>query len=254
MGEKAAEKILAAATRFWDENENSSPKKIIDFAKNALKYSESVFIAVNKDNDRSSALLALSSLNNKRINAFAVSPWGFTAALNALTLKATGAKFKYLLCQSVEVAIIPSIIEKMVSHMDNRTVVIGAALPGHDFQPGKTAKGNGFTNPWNTCSIWNLRYLAPFGFLLAGEYPSNPAMAGEEEVVTISAIQKIHPESKAKLVKIDGIKWKTDFKDPKRLLYQKEKMLTKNIKIKTQLEYIGLEPPKIMHIDMTFNN
>lgn len=250
-----AKKFLATATRYWNENKNSSPKKIIDFAKKTLRYSKSVFIAVNKDNDESNALLALSSLKNNRVNAFAVSPWGFTFALNALIRKAANEKFKYLLFQSVEVATMPSMIEKMMSYMDNDVAVAGAVLPDHNFQPGKTVNGNGFTNPWNTCSIWNLKYLAPLGFLLAGEYPPNPAMAGEEEVAAISAIQKIHPEAKAKLVKIKGVEWKTDFKkDPKRLSNHKEKMLLKNTKIKTQLKYIGLKPPKITHIDMTFNN
>lgn len=242
-------KNIATATRYWNENKNSSPQEAVNFAKKALKYSKSVFIAVNKDNDKSDSLLTLSSLKSNSVNAFAVSPWGFTPALNALTLKAAGAKFKYLLFQSIEVAITPPMVKKMMSHMGDNVAVVGAVLDGHDFQPGKTVDGNGFNNPWNTCSIWNLKYLAPLGFLLAGEYPPDRAKAGEEETATISAVQKIHPEAKAKLVKINGIKWKTDFKkDLKRLSCQKEKMLLKNTKTKIQLKYIGLKPPKITHI------
>ena len=50
--------------------------------------------------------------------------------------------------------------EQLVKH---DALVVGAALPGHDFQEGRRPLG-GRTAPWNTLALWRLDRLCLVGF------------------------------------------------------------------------------------------
>ena len=102
--------------------------------------------------------------------------WGkFVPALNALigTAAEQFPKATSLLLQSLEMDVDTTSIELLHSHFDHsRDLVVGAAMPGHDFQPDPESQPielSGLTSPWNTLALWNLEKLAKVGFVLTGD-------------------------------------------------------------------------------------
>ena len=149
---------------------------------------------------------------------------------------------KHLLLLSAEVSASAESIAKLRRHLtegDDDTLVAGAALPGHDYQPGETAL-NGRTCPWNTLAMWNVAKLSLTGFSTVSDLG---ATAGVEECVAIAISQKLFSSSssKAKLVKLDDVQWEADFgDDAERRAWHESKMNSKLSRAQSQMDKLGL--------------
>lgn len=250
-------KKLAIGTRFWGTKETNSLEllsKIRNFIEKSMEYGDLILVAINTDEDKINSLKILSSdySKNNSVKIFEVSPWQkFVPALNAMAYKASVAKMDYLLIQSIE---IPPLNRKkiryLMSHMDEKTISAGVALPEHDFHPGRMMKGNGLTVPWNSCNLWNLEYLMLVGFSFIADAPFDETgkNAGVEEVTTLSEIQSLRPGTIAKLIEIPDIKWENSKDDPEKMARHKIKIRTKIKRAKEQIKRMDLKPPKILHI------
>lgn len=237
---------LAIGTRFFA----SDPQKaevIESFVRMSRECdADAVLVAVNTEEDR------IDTLNNpkikgERVEVFAVTPWGkFVQPLNALVLKAKSLGMDYFLSASADMAFTDGQIQSLFDHMDEITLVVGAALEGHNLQKGVVV-GNGRTVPWNTLAVWNLDYLVRTGFLLIGDNPSDPANAGVEELTTIALLQRLYGV-KAKLVAVPGVKWKTDDFDPERREKHEKKMRSKIERPREQMKILKIQAPTIIHI------
>ncbi len=110
-----------------------------------------------------------------------VTPWGsFVPALNALVANACtksligGAFAETILFISAETTLTKDSMKNMYKHMDlTDTLVVGAALPGHDYvdsegDDGRVVDLNGRTCPWNTLCMWNLKKIK-LGFPLVAD-------------------------------------------------------------------------------------
>lgn len=115
------------------------------------------------------------------VEVLKVSPWGsFVPALNALVTNACtksiseGIYAKTILFISAETTITKEAMSILCTHMNlEDTLVVGAALPGHNYlgSEGLETKNidlNGRTCPWNTLCIWNLSKLK-LGFPLVAD-------------------------------------------------------------------------------------
>jgi hypothetical protein len=176
---------------------------------------------------------------------------------------------------SAEVSIAPiaaSVASTLLRHMQiSDTLVVGAALPGHEYHPPTSTDTtvlwelNGRTSPWNTLALWNLSKIGLTGFQLVSEgIPTSPSTmdhsssiqktspavttassftaAGIEEVVAIALLQTIlgKDQTKAKLVHIPELEWKVDFdKDPARQAWHQQKMQSKLERASQQLSCFG---------------
>ena len=98
------------------------------------------------------------------VDIIPVDPWGaFTPALNALAAHASKQGCGLALFASVETTIssetVAALQEQLVTH---DALVVGAALPGHDFREGRRPLG-GRTAPWNTLALWRSVLESNFG-------------------------------------------------------------------------------------------
>ena len=104
------------------------------------------------------------------VDIIPVDPWGaFTPALNALAAHASKQGCGLALFASVETTFssetVAALRAQLVTH---DALVVGAALPGHDFQEGRRPLG-GRTAPWNTLALWRLDRLCLVGFPLVAD-------------------------------------------------------------------------------------
>eukprot|EP00968_Pinguiococcus_pyrenoidosus_P021995 scaffold2975_cov248-Pinguiococcus_pyrenoidosus.AAC.2 len=149
-----------------------------------------------------------------------------------------------ILFQSVEIETSPETLRALVDHLDldDGDLVVGVAIQGHEFKPGTNVL-TGRTTPWNTLALWNTQELAKTGFLgvaegwvgrgrathpwrcclrsglalqvrTVGDEGETVIAGGVEEVTAISAAQSLSPSrrARAKLLKVPGITWETQFK------------------------------------------
>ena len=98
------------------------------------------------------------------VDVIPVDPWGaFTPALNALAAHASKQGCGLALFASVETTFssetVAALREQLLKH---DALVVGAALPGHDFQEGRRPLG-GRTAPWNTLALWRSAWEPNFG-------------------------------------------------------------------------------------------
>lgn len=176
---------------------------------------------------------------DSQTNILPVTPWGkFTPALNALVTYAVNLNADLILFVSAEVNASEQTISTLCHHVteDKDTVVAGAALPGHAYSAGEVEL-NGRTCPWNTLAVWSLEKLSLTGFQLCSDLGST---AGIEECVAFALIQKLFPESKAKLVKLDDIRWEQTFDDEERRKWHEFKMKSKTERAQIQMGKINL--------------
>lgn len=179
--------------------------------------------------------------------------WGrFVPALNALVSAAVThfPTAQLLLLQSLEVAADAAAVEFLATRFElGKDLVVGAALPGHDFRPaeaddtGAELALDGRTTPWNTLALWDLSRLALVGFPLLGDALTlDAANAGVEEVSTIALYQQLFPDaSAAKLVAVPGIEWRVaDFESDERRHWQERKMASKLQRAEAQMTHFGL--------------
>lgn len=180
-------------------------------------------------------------------------PWGkFTHALNVAVNFAIENDYDIIQFMSLETKIDKETIDLLMSYHDNNnTLIVGAALPGHDFKVGMRVL-NGVTCPWNTLALWNVKQLALTGFPLVGDGTSSIA-GGVEEVSTINLLQMIKGacQANAILVKTPGVDWKVSFDDPKRREWHSKKMASKEIRPRKQMELLGIPDGYVIHVDAT---
>ena len=236
---------VAIGTRFFATDPKKA-KVIEDFVQMARSVGEIVLVAVNAEEDRTDTLNN-PKIKGEGIEVFPVTPWGkFVQPLNALVLKAKSLGISYFLSASAEMAFTREQIQDLFNHMGEETLVVGAALEGHDLKTGKII-GNGRTVPWNTMALCNLKYLARIGFALIGDNPSDPENAGVEELATIAVLQRLY-SIEAKLVAVPGVKWQTENFDPGRREEHEKKMWSKITRPQKQIEILNIPAPTIIHI------
>jgi hypothetical protein len=113
--------------------------------------------------------------NNKVVvDIIPVTPWGqFIPALNALVSWASVSRASYVLFVSAEISTLTyDSIQLLSRHLhDNKTLVVGAVLPGHQYDNKSRGRVplTGVTIPWNTVAMWNISKLALTGFPLVAE-------------------------------------------------------------------------------------
>uniref|UniRef100_M4BTB3 Uncharacterized protein n=1 Tax=Hyaloperonospora arabidopsidis (strain Emoy2) TaxID=559515 RepID=M4BTB3_HYAAE len=193
--------------------------------------------------------------------------WGkFVPALNALigTAAEQFPKADTLLLQSLEIDVEAASVESLRSHFDlSRDLVVGAAMPGHDFQPDPDSQPielSGLTSPWNTLALWNLEQLTKVGFVLMGdalrlEVDGIGSVAGIEEVATIAVYQQLYANATspttAKLVRVPNIAWQVNtMKDPQRSAWHEKKMASKQQRAAAQIAHFGgVSPGRVFHLE-----
>jgi hypothetical protein len=214
-------------------------------------------IAADQNNDADAAAATASTPTvMTTLHVLPVTPWGqFVPALNALISFAAAARSTSCHNNNIAAAAADRIlfvsaettlasqtaIQSLLRHLDlETTLVVGARLPGHDYQhhhqqtpnvvvtgsstnEDATAVGsrscssssytvvplNGRTTPWNTLAVWNLRQLARTGFVQVSEglltdRQTEPSQ-GVEEVMAIALQQHLFGRQQclAKLVQLD---------------------------------------------------
>ena len=178
---------------------------------------------------------------NSNIQILPVTPWGkFVPALNALILHSKNIDADLIMFVSAEVNVSGQTIKKLCSHITDDTFVAGAALPGHLYSEasgGGEISLNGRTCPWNTLAVWDLKKLSLTGFSLCSDLGES---AGVEECVAVALLQKLFPKSKAKLVKLEEIKWEQTFEDEERRKWHEFKMKSKVERPESQLRKMNL--------------
>jgi len=189
--------------------------------------------------------------NNNNIHVLPVTPWGkFVPALNSLVLHAKAQiQADLIMFVSAEVNLASTTVRTLCNHVtENENVIVaGAALNGHQYQAGETtADGTlarqvvpltGRTTPWNTLCVWDLDKLSMTGFSMISDLGKS---GGVEECVAIALLQKLFPDSEARLVKVDGVEWEEDFQDEERRKWHEEKMKSKVERPRHQLELLKL--------------
>eukprot|EP00636_Phaeomonas_parva_P001228 CAMPEP_0118869532 /NCGR_PEP_ID=MMETSP1163-20130328/12839_1 /TAXON_ID=124430 /ORGANISM="Phaeomonas parva, Strain CCMP2877" /LENGTH=311 /DNA_ID=CAMNT_0006804435 /DNA_START=55 /DNA_END=990 /DNA_ORIENTATION=+ len=226
-------------------------------------------IAVGVEGEAGIALLsAVTAESNKvvtpgaQITVLPVEPWGsFVPGLHAILGYAATNAYDLLLLQSVEVETSPETLKALQSQvrLERGDLVAGVALPGHEFREGRVEL-TGRTTPWNTLALWNVRLLAKTGFLGVAEGWARRVEAGEdkaiaagvEEATAIAVAQTLDPaRCRAALLRLPGISWETDFKDPERKAWHERKMKSKLARAAAQLSALGADKGYVHHIDLT---
>ena len=188
-------------------------------------------------------------LVNDPIIVLPITPWQeFTPALNALHYRAAKDGARYIMYVSPEIVTTRSKIQILLDHMQTDTLVVGAALPGHDYQHHAVRQLNGRTTPWNTLAVWNVAKLGLTGFPVVAEgvhkdkIDGDFVSAGVEEVSAIALLQSVLTENraKAKLVQLPDIKWEVSFQDEERRKWHDAKMKSKVTRPDKHLELMGL--------------
>ncbi|KAF1792015.1 Phosphoribosyltransferase-like [Phytophthora cactorum] len=198
--------------------------------------------------------------------------WGkFVPALNALIGIAADQcpEADMLLLQSLEIEVDAPGVALLRSNLDlGHDLVVGAALPGHAFQPDPAVQPlelSGLTSPWNTLALWNLQQLTKIGFALMGdalrlEVEGIGPAGGDEEVSSISMYQQLFTNTpaptRAKLIRVPGVVWQVaDFKDPERVAWHAMKMRSKKQRTAVQMAHFGgVAPGRVYHIEPSLPN
>lgn len=229
-------------------------QRIFNWVQSALETVEDpdmVGIAVNIDADKADSVTFLKE-TFPEIHVVPVTPWGkFVAPLNALIWKALEVGADNIHFASVDFQPSAKRLAFLNSYMSRDTLVTGARLYGHDFQPGINTACSGRRCPWNTFAVWSLEWLGPFGFQMAGDMPHDQDNAGVEEVSTAAVIQAIYPHVEVNLVDVPDINDRPDMEgwDDDRKKRESIKIESKDERPQTQLEWMEIEGPTVEHID-----
>lgn len=127
--------------------------------------------------------------------------------------------------------------------------MVGLAFQDHRFEEGEHQLDGGNV-PWNTFAIWDVRSLSLVGFLPVSDGPVEGVQGGVEEVITISLLQSLRPEtSRATLVRLPGSSnpWAADWNDPERIRWHQEKMASKVSRPLTQMKELNLKFGRVKH-------
>jgi len=239
------------ATRLHSTNEES-PIVVEDIAKwcdHVLNYCDLLIVVVDRRYHQATKEI-LESYGEK-IELFIIDPWiSFTQPLNLLVEKALTHDAKELLFQSIELTISLDDMLRLEKHLLLKdTLVVGAKICEKHGPTETFTQLNGWTTPWNTLALWNLEKLALTGFLSisSGNLPNIPG--GIEEVVTISLLQRLHPNNmKAKVIKLSSVKWNTEWSSEERSAYHQKKMESKDERSQIQLKRLNIEAGEVIYI------
>mmetsp|Transcript_13288 Transcript_13288/g.26684 ORF Transcript_13288/g.26684 Transcript_13288/m.26684 type:complete len:277 (+) Transcript_13288:127-957(+) len=205
--------------------------------------------AVRSAFEHSNRINGVKSSNN--VHIIPVTPWGkFVPALNSLVLHAkTQLNADLIMFVSAEVNLACTTVRTLCRHVtENKNVIVaGAAMNGHQYQSDSSSNDGsskrkvvpltGRTTPWNTLCVWDLDKLSMTGFSMISDLGKS---GGVEECVAIALLQRIFPESEARLVKVDGFEWEDAFQDEERRKWHDEKMRSKVERPRHQLELLQL--------------
>ena len=126
-----ATRVHAANGTVRDPAQLTGP--LVQFAHAALATGCRVAVAV----DTACYALVHGAVAPLGVHVLLVQPWGrFVPALNALVDLAADSRMESILFQSVE--LLPAIeqLKTLLSHLDEQTLVVGAAVTGHQFSVG----------------------------------------------------------------------------------------------------------------------
>jgi len=126
---------LGIATRFYGLTEGDVERLAVwvDAALTVVP-AEQVFVAIRTEEDHSGAMEFMKE-KYPSVTAFSVTPWGkVVQAPNALLMKAAEQEATHLLYVSTEYPVTTSLISLLQSYFDDKTLVVGTALPGHDLK------------------------------------------------------------------------------------------------------------------------
>jgi len=186
-----------------------------------------------------------------RIHVIPVANWGITTSLNACVHEASKMDVTWIAFQSLKVTAGADALKFLRSHVDESTLVAGAALPGHNFVDGVHSL-EGTTSPWNTFAVWSVSKLAMTGFVAISQGSTRGTQAGMEEVSTITVIQQLrraagHEDAQARLLRVPGIDWETEWPDEKRQALHARKMISKQERAAQQLRLLELKAAIVSH-------
>lgn len=240
---------IALGTRFYDDN---PPERLADFGafvREASNFVGEVLVAVKQTADSSKVREYFDKLKLPKVHIVSMNVWGkFVPALNAIVYHVSAEGYSHLLLCSSEVELSRQVVDELASYMDDGTLVVGAAMSGHEFREGEMI-GSGTTVPWNTLALWNLKYLNRTGFVLAADASFDAEAAGVEEVATCAVLQRLYPHLKVKLVKLGSIKWKVEKLSQDRIAAHIKKISSKKERAEKQLKFLELPPPRVLHIE-----
>lgn len=238
--------MFSIATRFFGKDPAKDLPRLDKYIESGLKLGR-VHVAVNIDEDKCDTV-SYCKERHPAADVFAVTPWQkFVAPLNALVYRAHRAGSTRLLIASAEFAPSSESVTTLLEHLDSTTLVAGARFSEHEWSEG-FVKGTGSTVPWNTYALWNLNFLARFGFPLIGDASFDQSKAGVEEVSAIALYQYVFGH-KAKLVQVPGFyeEWDMSGWDDDRKKKHAEKIKSKVGRPQSQLEWAGMANPRVIH-------
>lgn len=267
-----ARKTLVA-TRIHAKHQKAVPslEPLRAFLTRALELGDAVAVAVGADGKHGEALVvgvrhvraSFPAEDQARIEVIPVTPWGsFVPGLHALVGHACRMDFDALLLASVEVVVDAAAVGVLQRALSLESdLVAGAALPGHEFEPGLRPL-TGRTTPWNTLALWNVQLLAQTGFPGVAEgwvYGTGEGGAGRkaiapgvEEASAIALLQALKPgAARAKLVRVPGVAWSTTFSDPERRAWHERKMQSKLERAAQHLGVLGVGGATVEHLVAT---
>jgi hypothetical protein len=265
--------LLVVATRIHSKEAEAPDRAALDetalrlFLQGAVQYGDFVVVAVGGGDDLVFAIRRVvgefvlsADVSPERIHVVPVTPWGnFTPALNASLSLAASLGAHFILYQSLETVVGPESVAILRDSLGPRDLVVGAALPGHDFRPGLRSV-SGLTVPWNTLALWSVPKLCQTGFLAVGEGCIEGVAGGVEEVTAVAVLQLIdrskngiswplHSSCCAKLIRVPKIHWETHWDDEGRRLWHEKKMRSKESRADMQLKVLGICSGIVEHID-----
>lgn len=246
-------KKIVVASRFFEQT--SEKLSIIQKFATISCASFNTLVAINTATDKTDSEAYLET--NFPGVAVPVTPWGkFVQPLNALVmLTAEKHGADYLLLASAEFPPTPEQADRLLQHMDDRTLVVGARFSEHKRVDEKPITGkvpcDGSTTPWNTFALWNMKHLSKIGFPLMGDSPYDRSQAGVEEAVTIGVYQRMFPGNcEAKVVPVPGIGgvWNTEGWSAERHTKHAQKMASKVSRPANQLLMMGIPAGHVIHL------
>jgi hypothetical protein len=211
----------------------------------ALNYSNIVLIAI--DETHFNEIKHFKSVYGSSLKLLHVHPWiSFTQPLNMLVERAMGIGATQLILQSIEVFVNEAQITQLESHLDKNTLVVGAKMNKEHAKHSGWQKLTGYSCPWNTLAIWDVRKLGITGFLSISSGNLDKILGGIEEVAVISLLQKLYPSKcMAKVINIGEIIWEHNLTGDHRQRLHENKMLSKVFRASAQLSFLGIPPGEV---------
>lgn len=231
------------ATRLHTSNESIpiDMLKLHTWCEHALVYCDLLILVV--DNRYFETLEGMFAEFGDRIKVFHIVPWiSYTQPLNMIVEKALALHATHVLFQSIEVTIEKQDVEKLFTHMDDETLVVGAKLHEKHGEKLGEQKLNGWNTPWNTLALWNLQKLGLSGFMTISSGNIIGIPGGVEEVVAISVLQHLQPsQMKAKLIGLSSVHWDASWECEYRTKYHETKMASKEQRAYSQLDILNIK-------------